>query len=337
MNVGITNPDLVGGFDGWLVDETTNTQVPNSNFTAEALTTTSGTITIPMKANRIANGKYTVIVRTLAKNNNVFSTQNVTGVTYKAPSVFQRIGSALIAKPIFLVGVVAIILGIVGFLMISSARQKSMSGTPVLQGRMGGKLGKPRKSRVPAIPVSVNEPIPFRQPVPLVPPPVFPPQPVAPLPIPPQPIVSQPISSQPAIVPPTPTAMQNRSIPAPVSPADNATMVVASREKPQLRPLVTVMSIAGSTSSGRQIILDQFPYIIGRTEGQLVIPDGSVSRRHAQITCDAGAQIYYLTDLNSSNGTKLNGQPMTPGQPMLLTSGCIIGLGPNVTIRFELG
>jgi hypothetical protein len=335
MNVGITNPDLVGGFDGWLVDENTNTQVPNSNFTAGALSTTSGTITIPMKTNRIANGKYTVIVRTLAKNNNVFSTQTVTGVTYKAPSFFQRIGAALTAKPIYLIGVLVVILGLVGFLMFSSARQKSMSGTPVLQGRMGGKLEKPRKSEGPVIPVADNEPIPFRQPVPAAPPPVFPSQPVAPLPIPPQPIFQQPVSSQPVAAPAT--ARQDRSIPAPVRQVDDATMVVASREKPQLHPSLTVISFAGSPSLGRQIMIDQFPFIIGRTEGQLVIPEGSVSRRHVQITFDAGVQTYYLTDLNSSNGTKLNGQPMTAGQPMLLTSGCMIGLGPNVTIRFEIG
>ncbi len=38
LNVSVTNPQLVGGFDGWLVDETTNTQVANSNFTTPPLT-----------------------------------------------------------------------------------------------------------------------------------------------------------------------------------------------------------------------------------------------------------------------------------------------------------
>ena len=56
-----------------------------------------------------------MVVRVLAKNNNVFSTTTYEGVTYKAPSIFSRLGVALIAAPIFLVGIVVIILGVVGF------------------------------------------------------------------------------------------------------------------------------------------------------------------------------------------------------------------------------
>ncbi|MCP4359807.1 MAG: FHA domain-containing protein, partial [Chloroflexi bacterium] len=60
--------------------------------------------------------------------------------------------------------------------------------------------------------------------------------------------------------------------------------------------------------------------VIGRQEGaDIVLDDQMVSRRHAQIECtDEGCTI---TDLDSSNGTKLNGArlrakdsvPLNPG------------------------
>jgi pSer/pThr/pTyr-binding forkhead associated (FHA) protein len=50
-----------------------------------------------------------------------------------------------------------------------------------------------------------------------------------------------------------------------------------------------------------------------------------VSRRHAQIR--AAGEKYVLTDLNSSNGTWLNGQRLVPTRPYDLPSGGVIQLG----------
>ena len=36
----------------------------------------------------------------------------------------------------------------------------------------------------------------------------------------------------------------------------------------------------------------------------------------------------------SSNGTTVNGQPLDRGQPRLLRAGDVIGLAPDVTLRF---
>jgi len=311
MNVSITNPDLVGGFDGWLVDEGTNTQVPNSNFTSPALSTISGTITIPMKANRIADGKYSVVVRVLAKNNNVFSTTIYPGVTYQAPSIFQRIGVALVAAPIVMAGILLIVLGLVGFMMYNSSRQKSFSGTPVLQGRLGENLPKARKSGDPVIPVADNEPIPVRRPTPVAPAPVNPPA-----------VVS------------LPQASSNEATMIGSSLMEDATMVMPARV--QSTPYLTGLNFPASLPSIGRVKVDQFPFIFGRSEGNLIIQEASISRRHAQITYDFSQQTYYLTDLNSSNGTTLNGQRLTPERSVQLTSGSTIGLGPNITIRFDL-
>jgi hypothetical protein len=333
-----------------------------------------------MRTNKIPSGKYNVVLRTLAKNNSVFTTTTVEQVVYKAPSIFVRIGSALIAQPIYLFAVVGIILVVIVFLMILSARQKSMTGTPVLQGRIGGRRGGKHGQAGPVIPVSDFEPIPFRptgqpgqppvmpQPIPPqygVPPvqaqPVLPPQPYAPQAVvPPQPYAPQPV------MPPQPYAAQSQ-VPQPVPPQVVAPQPVAP-VSPPVTPVAapsspdyvfeTVMQGVDSTivgasrshvtayltvtnfpieigTSGR-VQLDQFPFIVGRTEGNLLVPAPSVSRRHLQVTFDASSQAYFVTDLNSSNGTTLNGQRITPLQPMRLENGVLLGLGPSVVIKFEL-
>ena len=311
LNVSITNPDLIGGFDGWLVDEETNTQVPNSNFTNPPFSNVNGTITIPMTANRIPNGKYSVVVRVLAKNNNVFSTINYPGISYKAPSLFQRLGAALVANPIFLGGIVVIIVGVVGFLMFNASRQKTISGTPVLQGQLGEKLNKSRKPTDPVIPVADNEPIPMRQSPPAAP------------------------------IPSVPTKEENPPASFPIEstltslPQNNeATMVMSSPVR--YIPFLSGIQFPPNLASIGRIIISEFPYTIGRLEGNLKILEASISRRHAQITYNPTQQSYYLTDLNSSNGTFLNGQKLDPERSFLLSNGSMIGLGPHVTIRFDL-
>jgi pSer/pThr/pTyr-binding forkhead associated (FHA) protein len=76
--------------------------------------------------------------------------------------------------------------------------------------------------------------------------------------------------------------------------------------------------------------------MIGRVEGNLLIQDANLSRHHAQITFDGASRTYFITDLNSSNGSRLNGVPLAPGQAKQLSSGALINLGPNVVMRFDL-
>lgn len=70
--------------------------------------------------------------------------------------------------------------------------------------------------------------------------------------------------------------------------------------------------------------LEVFPFVIGKGEkgidGRIVNP--LVSRIHSQV--DYVDKSYYLTDLNSTNGTYLNGQRLEPHQQIKLTPGdCI--------------
>ncbi|HSO11391.1 MAG TPA: FHA domain-containing protein, partial [Anaerolineales bacterium] len=285
------------------------------NFTAPAISETSGTIIVPTRVNRVPDGRYTVVVRVLARNNNVYSTAVYEEVAYQAPSIFQRIGAALAASPIFLIAILIVVMLVVGFLMYNSTRQKSLSGTPVLQGRLGGQVNSRGKQTGPVIPVADDEPIAARN------------------------------------RPSTPPAAATRATPTPppAQPASaNATMIaenagVDSSAKTMMAstpviPLakLTVVQAAGTVTPTGIVTLQSFPFIIGRTEGGLIIGEQNVSRKHAQITFDAARNAFYLTDLNSSNGTRLNNQRLTPEQPTQLTSGTMIGIGPNVVLRFEI-
>lgn len=67
--------------------------------------------------------------------------------------------------------------------------------------------------------------------------------------------------------------------------------------------------------------LTKFPFVIGKRKenADLVLNDYSASRVHARITEEEG--IYYIEDLNSTNGTFKNGLRMQPYEKRKLESG----------------
>lgn len=75
------------------------------------------------------------------------------------------------------------------------------------------------------------------------------------------------------------------------------------------------------------IPLDKLPCTIGKARGMVdyCIEDSSVSRMHARIECRNGH--YILTDLNSTNGTYVNGMPLGPNEQIEIEPGDEIRLG----------
>lgn len=77
-------------------------------------------------------------------------------------------------------------------------------------------------------------------------------------------------------------------------------------------------------SSGKEHPLRPGANVIGR-EGDVLVADGRVSRRHAQIANDLGNLT--LEDLGSTNGTKVDGQPLAAGEKRSLRGGEKISFG----------
>lgn len=96
-----------------------------------------------------------------------------------------------------------------------------------------------------------------------------------------------------------------------------STLVVVDSDLPEIR-------------AGKRWILDK-ELLLGRGAGcQAVIPDPYVSSQHARIFCQNGQ--YYVSDLGSTNGTILDGNPLTAPEP--LRDGARLQLG-RVTLAFD--
>ena len=71
------------------------------------------------------------------------------------------------------------------------------------------------------------------------------------------------------------------------------------------------------------------PQLIGRSSESLALTDGTVSRRHAELTPDDGR--WYLRDLDSSNGTFINGERIAR-DPVELSPGDQIRCGSTLVL-----
>lgn len=71
---------------------------------------------------------------------------------------------------------------------------------------------------------------------------------------------------------------------------------------------------------------------LGRTPANAIpLPDPFVSTHHALLAWREAR--WWLEDLNSKNGTTLNGEPVT--RPVVVSSGDLVGVG-RVTLRLEV-
>jgi VWFA-related protein len=79
-----------------------------------------------------------------------------------------------------------------------------------------------------------------------------------------------------------------------------------------------------------EFVSRESPIVLGRSKERVnvFIPDPLVSGEHARIRRDGSA--FYLEDLTSKNGTRLNGEPIAPGQPRVLKSNDRIYIGDAV-------
>ena len=85
-------------------------------------------------------------------------------------------------------------------------------------------------------------------------------------------------------------------------------------------------------AEGKRVAIGPHGAIIGRSrECDVVLADGNVSRRHAELRPAAGG--WSITDLGSTNGVKVNGRPVHGAYPV--APGDHIEVG-TVDVRFEV-
>ena len=98
-------------------------------------------------------------------------------------------------------------------------------------------------------------------------------------------------------------------------------------------PLAYLVVLTGP-ARGRTLVVDTLPIEIGRSpEADLVLPDDTVSRRHAVLRGDRGA--LEVEDLGSSNGTSINGNPMVGA--LTLLDGDLVTFGSATVLVKRIG
>ena len=106
-------------------------------------------------------------------------------------------------------------------------------------------------------------------------------------------------------------------------------LIEALKEGTGLTGSLLVIAGAAADIGTHWVVTDSS--ILGREPDQLLLRDPEISPRHAQVVVESG--LHFLRDLGSTNGTLLNGLPVTDDE--ILRNGDKIALGRTV-IKFTL-
>src|SRR4051794_10308952 len=86
--------------------------------------------------------------------------------------------------------------------------------------------------------------------------------------------------------------------------------------------------------SQQALPVDIYPFTIGRArECHLVVDHSQVSRLHARLELEH--EQIAITDLNSTNGTFVNGERLPPGLPRKLRAGDKISFAQICMVEFD--
>jgi two-component system, cell cycle response regulator len=117
---------------------------------------------------------------------------------------------------------------------------------------------------------------------------------------------------------------------------DELTAVVKAadlRPPPSRRGVHHLLVHVQGTEMGRVRPLGGEQVLLGRSaDADVVVSDDGVSRRHARLVLEGG--VYVITDLNSANGTWVQGARVTA--PRRLEDGDRIQIGPTLLLRYTV-
>lgn len=91
------------------------------------------------------------------------------------------------------------------------------------------------------------------------------------------------------------------------------------------------------SNDGQEYILNpEIPNKIGRAHSEHIVleDDLNVSRQNSVITCDNQTKTYYIEDVGSKHGTRVNGEKITEKKE--LKNGDIIEIGKYTKFTFEI-
>lgn len=99
-------------------------------------------------------------------------------------------------------------------------------------------------------------------------------------------------------------------------------------------PSIQRFLLQGDDHAGRTIELHVFPFTVGRSRDcDFVVDSFEISRLHAQLTSDHLNVI--LEDLNSTNGTFVNGRRLEAGEAYRLRAGDVVRFANVCTLIFD--
>jgi len=99
-------------------------------------------------------------------------------------------------------------------------------------------------------------------------------------------------------------------------------------------PRLVLLEGITSLNDRQALPLEDYPFTIGRARDcSLIIDHTEVSRLHATLSWDHEQVV--ITDLNSTNGTFVNGERLLPNQPRRLRAGDKIALAKVCTLEFD--
>ena len=104
-------------------------------------------------------------------------------------------------------------------------------------------------------------------------------------------------------------------------------LLISQAEVLQKRKLISI-------SDRKEISVEYFPFLIGKNKGlvDLCLCEPGVSRLHAKIEQDG--ENYFVTDLNSTNGTKINGSLLGANERKQIHIGDELDLA-GIMFRFQ--
>ena len=142
--------------------------------------------------------------------------------------------------------------------------------------------------------------------------------------------ISQKVTPQPGSLKPAPERGDPPSTPRPVviaQPAANETRI-------GFAPSLHLFIEKATATAGQHIDLNEYPAVIGRSHPLLNV-EKEVSRNHLEVRFDPVQNAFFVVDLNSGNGSVLNGNRMTPGTPYAFQPEMRLELGPKVVLVFQ--